>query len=142
MKPIIPLLTAFLTISVAVAEDAPPRARADQFFGGLIRGDTDKAYAELFAGSLAMEDPARLEQAKQQIAANLSKYGKPLGYDLIMEKAFGTSVVRLVYILKMEKHPIIWEFFFYRPRDNWFLANFDINDEFKGLRDPASPPKT
>jgi hypothetical protein len=78
----------------------------------------------------------------RQIAENLSKYGKALGYELAIEKTFGTSVVRLVYILKMKKHPVVWEFFFYRPKDAWFLANFDINDEFKGLRDCASPPKT
>ena len=115
---------------------------AEEFFAGFIRGDTDNAYAKLFAGSLAEQDPAKLEEGKRQIAANLSRYGKPLGYELVIEKPFGTSVVRLVYILKMEQHPIIWEFFFYRPKDKWFLANFDLNDEFKGLRYPASSPKT
>ena len=42
----------------------------------------------------------------------------------------------------MEKHPLVWEFFFYRPLDTWFLANVQFNDEFNGLRDPVSPPKT
>jgi hypothetical protein len=88
------------------------------------------------------EDSSKLEEGKRQIAANLSKYGKQLGYELVVEKPFGASVVRLVYILKMEKHPTVWEFFFYRPKDNWFLANFDVNDEFKGLRESVSPPKT
>ena len=141
MKILILLFAAFLAISSTHAADLSPRQRADQFFSRLMQGDVDKAYADLFVGSMN-EDSSKLEQAKRQIAENLSKYGKQLGYELVIEKPFGASVVRLVYILKMEKHPIVWEFFFYHPKDIWFLANFDVNDEFKGLRDFASPPKT
>ena len=30
------------------------------------------------------------------------------------KKNFGTSLIRLVYILRLEKYPLTWEFFFYQ----------------------------
>jgi hypothetical protein len=42
----------------------------------------------------------------------------------------------------MEKHPIVWDFYFYKPKETWFLAKFDLNDELHGLGEPAPPPKT
>jgi hypothetical protein len=42
--------------------------------------------------------------------------------------------VRLVYILRSEKHATVWEFHFYKPQASWFLANLNFNDQFGGLR--------
>lgn len=145
MKSSIPIL--FLTIafsaSTAIADEAGPRQRAEQFLATLSRGEIDKAYDQLFAGSeVASAQPTRIDALKRQTTANLPIYGKAIGYDLVLEKSFGTSVVRLLYVLKMEKHPVVWEFFFYRPKDKWFIANVGLNDEFNGLRGSESPPKT
>lgn len=137
--PALTLLVILIAISTAGAEDSNPRQRAEQFFVALTHGDTDKAYDQLFAGSIADPNSTQLEALKRQTAENLPKYGKPLGYEVVIEKTFGTSVVRLVYILKMEKHPVVFEFFFYRPKGTWFLANVRLNDEFNGLRDADSP---
>jgi len=136
---LLPILSA---VTAAFADDGNPRQRAEQFLAALSAGATDKAYDQLFAGSPVAAESTRIDALKRQTGANLPVYGKALGYDLVLEKTFGTSVVRLLYVLKMEKHPIVWEFFFYRPKDKWFLANVGLNDEFNGLRDGDAPPKT
>ena len=88
MKSLILLFTALLIIPTARAgaEDAAPRMWAEQFFTGFIRGDTDNAYAKLFAGSLAEQDPAKLEEGKRRLQGPL-RYGKPLGYELVIENS-------------------------------------------------------
>ena len=136
------VLAILFAVSTAGAQDPSPRQHAEQFLSGLVSGDTEKAYDRLFAGSAMADQSTRVEAVKRQTAANLPLYGKPLGYELVMEKTFGTSAVRLLYILKTEKHPVVWEFFFYRPKDTWLLANVRFNDEFNGLRDSDLPPKT
>lgn len=139
MKTLTLILSILLTLP-ACASDLTAPQRAEQFFGTLLQGDMNKAYDELFAGSAVAQSSERVEALKRHTTANLPMYGKPLGYELVIEQTFGTSVMRLVYILKMEKHPIVWEFFFYRPKNTWYVANVGLNDEFNGLRDTGSPP--
>lgn len=132
------LFLIFISMSTvfAGAEGKSPRQRAEHFLATLTKGETDKAFDQLFVGSPAGVNSAKLDDFKRQTAANLPPYGKSLGDELVIEQSFGVSVVRLVYILKMEKHPVVVEFFFYKPRDIWFLANIRLNDELDGLRDP------
>lgn len=131
----ITLLAILSAVATAPADETTPRQRVEQFFATLTTGDINKAYDQLFAGSAVSADFAtRLDALKRQTTANLPMYGKPLGNELVLEKSFGTSVIRLLYVLKMEKHPVVWEFFFYRPKDKWYIANVNLNDEFNGLR--------
>lgn len=71
---------------------------------------------------------------KRQTKNGLLLYGRVLGYDLIKEQKYGSSFVRLVYVLKSQKAPTVWEFYFYKPGDRWFLANINFNDRFRHLR--------
>ncbi len=138
----ITVLIIVFAIFAARAEDMSPRQRAEQFFVTLTHGDTNKAYDQLFAESSADPNSTQMEALKRQTAENLPRYGKVLGHEVVSEKTFGASVMRLVYILKIEKHPVVWEFFFYRPQGKWFISNVRLNDEFNGLGDSYSPPKT
>jgi hypothetical protein len=70
---------------------------------------------------------------KQQTQTVLPIYGEVIGYEFLREETFGDSVVRLVYLLKSEKHPTVWEFYFYKPKTEWFLSNILFNDQFQLL---------
>ena len=39
----------------------------------------------------------------------------------------------MYYILKQEKAPAIWQFYFYKPKDKWFIGNVTFNDQFQLL---------
>jgi hypothetical protein len=77
--------------------------------------------------------PQAVDLLKAQTASGLPMYGKVLGFEKIIEEKFGISIVRLVYVLKSEKAPTIWEFYFYKPQTNWFLGNVMFNDQFQSL---------
>lgn len=116
-------------------QEATPRSLAEAFLAGLQRGETGPSLDRLFRGSrIPRESPQQFELLKRQVSTGLPAYGKILGFDLVREERFGGAVVRLVYVMRAEKHPTVWEFFFYRPRAEWFLANFTFNDQFNGLR--------
>ncbi|NWF94126.1 MAG: hypothetical protein HXY46_14590 [Syntrophaceae bacterium] len=130
------IVIGFLLMSASVcqAQDQPPRAMAENFFRMLQAGKVSQAYDQLFVGSsIPQVKPQEAEMVKRQTESGLSLYGKILGFELVREEKFGTSVVRLVYVLKSEKNPTVWELYFYKPKANWFLARFFFNDQFQLL---------
>ena len=70
---------------------------------------------------------------KQQTESGLPLYGKVLGYEVVYNEQLSNSLARLVYILKLERHPTIWEFYFYKPGDQWILINVKFNDKLDML---------
>lgn len=131
-------LFAFLLIfpfSVFSAEPILPKEKAEAFFASIQKGDISGGYDRLFVGSAIPQDkPQAVTVIKTQTQNGLPLYGAILGYELTKEEKFGSSVVRLVYILKSERAPTIWEFYFYKPKDSWFLVHVTFNDQFALLR--------
>ena len=66
---------------------------------------------------------------RSQLENGMRLYGRPVGFDLVEEKTFGPSLVRFVYILRLEKYPLIWEFFFYKSGDAWMPIEVRFNDQ-------------
>lgn len=128
------LLILLLPGLLLAAEPNVPKARAEEFLGGIQRGDIAGAYDRLFQGSAIPKDkPQTVTLAKQQTPSVIPLYGRILGYDLIHEEKFGPSLTRLVYLMRAEKHPVTWEFYFYKPKAEWFVANVLFNDQFTSL---------
>ena len=128
---------------------AAPREQAEAFFETVIGGDTAKAVDTLLDGStIRANRPEAASALKQQLAASLRTYGKPVGFDLVDSKVFGTSLVRLVYALKLEKYPLTFEFFFYGSGRSFLPIDLHFNDKLDVYRydripaatDAASPP--
>jgi hypothetical protein len=111
-----------------------PREFVEEFFNYVKTGKVSQGYDILFAGSgIPAMKPQAVDMLKTQTASGLPMYGKILGFEKVREEKFGISIVRLVYILKSEKVPTIWEFYFYKPQTNWFLGNIIFNDQFQLL---------
>ena len=111
-----------------------PKEFVEEFFAQTMAGRISEAYDGLFSGSNIPEmKPQAVEMVKRQTASGLPIYGSILGYEKIREEKFGTSVVRLVYILKSEQAPTIWEFYFYKPTSDWVLAKVLFNDQLQLL---------
>lgn len=129
-------LTFVLIAGAAHAEQGGgPRERAEAFLARVGKGDIGPAYDDLFAGSPVLTaKPQALDALKRQTAAGLPLYGKVLGFELQDEKTFGTSITRLTYIQKLEQHPLVWRFWFYKPADAWFVDNVAFNDQFNHLQ--------
>ena len=124
-----------LPLSLFAAERTVPKEKADAFFTSIRKGDISGGYDRLLLGSSIPEDkPQAVTLLKTQTQTGLPLYGKVLGYELIKEEKFGSTVVRLLYILKSEKGPTTWELYFYKPKESWFLVNINFNDQFALLR--------
>ena len=129
------VLAGIITCAIASTGFAKePTEFVEEFFNYVKEGKVSQGYDILFEGS---EIPAMKPQAvdiiKTQTTSGLPMYGKILGFEKIREEKFGISIVRLVYVLKSDKAPTIWEFYFYKPQTSWFLRSVLFNDQFQLL---------
>ena len=131
---IILLIAIILCLSVNPSWAKEPKEFTQEFFEKIKAGKINEAYDGLFEGSGIPEmKPQAVTMLKRQTASGLSLYGNILDFEVIHKEIFGMSVVRLVYILKQEKAPTVWQFFFYKPKDKWFLGNVTFSDQFRLL---------
>lgn len=133
MRAVVTILICLFSFNVCLRA-SEPRQQVEAFLDAVVAGNIDEAYDRLFKGSYMLQSkPEQVENLKSQSKAALPLYGALLGYDFIADAPFGASVRRLVYILKAEKQPIVWVFYYYCPKDAWFLSAVALDDEFKGL---------
>ncbi len=132
---VLTLLAALLAGGSLRAQTIEPKLKIETFFNILAQGDTGKAYDALFNGSnLPLRKSDVISILKQQTVAGTSLYGKTLGCDLIDARTFGTTVQRLVYVQKMEKYLLVWEFFYYKANHDWNLVDVNFSDKLDLLR--------
>jgi hypothetical protein len=125
------LLFFFLTLALSQAyAQSSPRPMAEAFLSAIAQGQTAAGYTKLFEGSNIAQNQGQGGAIRKQTEATIPPLGKVLGYDLIREEQFGTSLVRLVYLLKSERHLTAWEFYFYKPKNAWFIAEVNFSDKF------------
>ncbi len=100
------------------------------FMEKLVKGEIDGA-ADAFFGTnpLISGKQQQVDFVKMQIANGFKMFGQPSAYELVLEKAYGASLKRFVFITKHEQHPLIWEFYVYRPKDAWIASNMNFSDE-------------
>ena len=134
MKKMFICMLFMFTFSLQAAQ-IEPKDMISEFFSSIIKGNVSVAYDKLFFGSsIPADKPQAVNLLKQQTKNGLSLYGKMLGYEYISKEKYGKSILRYVYILKLEKGPVVWVFYFYKPKDKWILANVTFNDQLDLLR--------
>ncbi len=135
MKKLVPLVVTFVWVIFAdICYAKEPIEFTVEFFKMVEAGKISEAYDQLFVGSqIPKQKPQAVDLLKRQTSSGLPLYGKILGHEKIREERIGKSIVRLVYILKSEQAPTTWEFYFYKPKNNWFLSNVIFNDQFQLL---------
>jgi hypothetical protein len=128
------LLLLFVSASIVYSKEQDPTQKVENFLQMVQDGKINEAYDLLFLGSsIPSSKPQAVQMLKTQTSSGLPLYGSILGFEKVREKSFGASVIRLVYILKSEIAPTVWEFYFYKPKGTWFLANIIFNDQFQLL---------
>ena len=128
------LLFLFVSVPTSFAGQQSPAQMVETFFGMIQQGKISQAYDQLLVNSsIPTSKPQAVQLLKTQTQNALTLYGNILGVDKIHEEQVGKSIVRLVYVLKLEVVPTAWEFYFYKPKSVWFLANITFNDQFNGL---------
>ena len=107
------LFLLIFPVCVTAGNLKSPKDITNAFFASVIKGNIASGYDQLFQGSpIPADKPQAVTALKQQTKSGLPLYGKLIGYEFIKEERFGKSIVRLLYTLKSEKGPTIWEFYF------------------------------
>ena len=129
MKKLIAVMAVVLFAGITLNAQEPKQL-AEQFLITLNSGNVDAAYALILKGSqIQKQKPQAVVFLKKQTGAIFSLYGQPIGIEFVKSESFGNSVVRLLYIQKTKMLPVVWEFFFYKPYNNWLLINIKFNDK-------------
>jgi hypothetical protein len=131
MQRLLALLLVFYCVG-AQAQDAP-RTQAEGFLATLQQGKVAAAYVKLFEGSNIPKEQGQGAGIRKQTEAMLPQFGKMLGAELIREDKYGGALVRLIYMLRSERHPTVWEFYFYKPSNRWFIAEINFTDKLTQL---------
>jgi hypothetical protein len=119
----------------AVFQKPDYQKKAEMFLAGVLKGEIDKSYDELLPGWLKEAKPQEVQVSKSQTKAILDVQGKLLDYEFIKQQKYGDCVVRLVYVLKSERVPFTWEFYFYKASSDWSLVNIKLSHEYDLLAD-------
>ena len=106
-----------------------PANIAETFLGRVGKGEVGPAYDELFRNSPMAHQSLQIDTLKRQTQSVLPVYGKVLGFELYKQDKFGESLVRLIYIQRFEKHPIVWKFWIYKPSGAWRVNMVTFNDQ-------------
>ncbi len=135
MKKYVPLIIILvLAISAHICNAKEPIEFTTDFFKMVKAGKISEAYDQLFVGSqIPIQKPQAVDMLKRQTSSGLPMYGNIVGLEKIREEKIGKSIVRFVYVLKSEQAPTVWEFYFYKPKNNWLLAHVIFNDRFQSL---------
>jgi hypothetical protein len=68
-----------------------------------------------------------IAELKNQLVSTTSLLGNFTGYELIANRAVGSNLRLLSYLIKYEKQPLRFTFVFYKPEDNWVIQNFSFD---------------
>ena len=109
--------------------------QVELFLTSIIHGEVDKAYDELLTGTTLADRAKAIDQQKQQTSELFNTYGRLLDKELVKKQKYGKSLVRLVYIMKCEKMPLIWEFYYYKAEDQWKMISLKLRDDLDTLAD-------
>ncbi|MBS1776286.1 MAG: hypothetical protein JSS64_08415 [Bacteroidetes bacterium] len=55
--------------------------------------------------------------------------GDYCGYEMLSEKTAGQNIKMVTFIVKYDREPIRFTFFFYKPKDKWQLNNFSYDED-------------
>ena len=129
IKIVLLLLAGILLCSAAKPQNANYEKKIDKFLLGILKGEIDNSYNELVSGTLIETKKQEMQMIKDQTRMIVNIHGNGINYEFIKKQKYGDSIVRLMYIIKCEKMPIAFEFYFYKASTNWKLIHFYVSDE-------------
>ena len=85
--------------------------RVRLFFNDLLADDASKAFSDLLRSSATSEPVAGMKSKLEDVK---DQFGPLRKYERVNVKSIGEDLVVVRYLLKCERHPVLWTFTFYR----------------------------
>lgn len=132
MKLVVFLLTVFSVNCWSY--DGMPKEQINSFFDDYAKGEYNKAMTKLYVTNERLSEQSQLmSMMQQQMSSVTTLFGGYIGHENVQYEELSPSLVRVVEIAKHERHPIVWEFYFYKPKNKWIVAETTFKDSFKIL---------
>lgn len=111
------------------------RSYLDKIMEKIGSGDVQAGMKMLKPYSIVPEAEfdAMVGQAGLQLPAISQRFGAAMGYEFIDQAEMGSSLARLVYLQKYEKHGMRWGFFLYKGKSGWTVNTFVFDDKIHEL---------
>lgn len=119
--------------ALAAQPVSPPEQVVDQFFKLLKAGTIDEAYDLLFDGTYIPALNPKVNLFLRQRTSSLFMFGDILDFEEVKRESLGDSLLHFTYLMKASKGPIAWDFYFYRPKERWFLSGVTYTDQMNLL---------
>ncbi len=114
--------------------DSSPKQKVETFLSGLMAGKIISAYDALLKDSdIPKKFPQGVFELKKQTETLLPLNGKLLGYEQLASKQYGKSVQRYDYLLKSENGLTVWEFYFYKPHNQWLVEKVNFSQDVSDI---------
>ena len=135
MKRLLVLSIIFLMSSTSFAYKGTPEIQVENFFKDLSTGKVNEAIDNLYySNPLMYQKIQQLTLLKQQVGMISTLFGKHIGVEEYSNELVTPSIKKIVKVEKFENHPVVWEFFFYKPNDKWIISKGTFNDQFGSLK--------
>lgn len=133
-------LAAFLLSNVpaiAQVDPAPPisdrsleetRTLTDAFFNALKRGEVDKAYTDLFAGTLVAQRTIEIQNLAGQTRVGLQTYGAVESWNLVRSDCISATYCRLIFQVDTAQIPVFFTFVIHRRNESWKALSVFFTD--------------
>lgn len=134
MTRLVLFVSAVFVSLFANAYEGSPSEQVTQFFAELKVGKNSEAIDNLYSSNpLMSQKPQQLTMLKQQIGVIAPLYGSLTSSENIHTEQLSPSLVRIVELAKHENHPVVWEFYFYKPKGKWIISHGVFNDQFQSV---------
>lgn len=130
------LLTLFISlIFISSCSTSEPKASApdselqmiiDNFFKKYQRSPSE-AIEFIFSTNKSFI-PTQVTELKDKLAGTALTIGRYNGYEQLVTKSTGSSLVLFSYLVKHDSQPLRFTFIFYKSNDKWILYKFKFDD--------------
>ena len=109
-----------------------PERIASRFFETLLQGKEAEAI-DFFMGPnrFLRRNGEQVEQMKSQVSEAMRLYGRPFAVESISVEEITPSLQRRVYLTKHTNHPLVWEMYFYRAKNEWMPDQLVFVDQYQ-----------
>lgn len=116
--------------------DATPESIIEAGLDLFLVGEYARAVDNFFSNTdRRLLNETKLNKTKNFLETNIPQVGKLLRYEFVSHKQLSHSMIRLRYMIAGEAAPIMGTFYFYKPEQKWYLADFNITDTIVQLDD-------
>lgn len=117
-----------LLINLAAFAQEAPRTASEQFLNELS-GSAEEGVGNLFRSNPDFSDrqPERLADIKAMANKQVADAGEMQGFELVSTDQVGESLVRLTYVAKYHRGPVVAQFTWYRSSERWSIIDLKLD---------------